>query len=358
MYNCHIHTFTDQDVPDRYLPASLARILKTKIGAKVLTGGLKNLIPFTDGDLFDKYARFITIGKLRDQGKIFHECAKYYPRHTRFLIHAMDMEFMGAGKTDRPYRAQLEELGKLALNNEQVIPFMMVDPRRLEVRELLQEMHERYGFHGIKLYPTLGYFPYDPRLRPVYQYCVDHRLAVMAHCGPYNPTYFKGSSKDLLILLEGAHHPIDPGHKTNAELCTYFTHPHNYPEILQEFPELNICLAHFGGGYYWDRYIHNPEDDDNWFSIIKDLIRDYPNLYTDISFTLSDLKYFSLLKVLLADPKIRRKVLFGSDYYMVRTKSEERRFGLDVRAFIGEENFRRIAGENVEEYLGIWGLRD
>lgn len=350
-YNCHIHTFTDEDVPDRYLPLALARMLKTRAGSALLTRGLHSLIPFTQRDLFDKYARFIEIGKMRSQERIFYECARFYPDDTRFFVHAMDMRFMEAGRTSRSYEDQLEELGRLALKDQRVLPFMMVDPRRKGVLELLKRMHQNYGFSGIKIYPPLGYFPGDRRLEPVYLYCTENRLPVMAHCGPYNPTYFRGSRKDLLELLKEAPHPLDPEGQSAADLCTWFTHPRNYPELLGRFPDLRICLAHFGGSYYWERYIRHPENPDNWFSLIRKLIAEHPGLYTDVSFTLSYSSYFSLLKVILADEKIRKKVLFGSDFYMVRTKTEERRFGLDLRAFIGESYFHDLAVANPADYL-------
>ncbi len=350
-YNCHIHTFTDEDVPDKYLPLAIVKALKTRVGSAALTRFLRFAIPFSTQDMFERYAQFIQIGKLRDQQRIFHECSKYYPHDTRFFVLAIDMEFMGAGKTRREYKEQLEELGNLALKDNRVLPFMMVDPRRPNVLSLLQEMVEVFGFRGIKLYPTMGYFPYDPLLDPIYSYCTQKNISVMAHCGPFNPTYFKGKKSELLKLLEPSLEPIETKGKTKQELCTNFTHPGNYHEVFRKFPELKICLAHFGSSYYWERYIHNPEDPDNWFSIIKDMLPVYKGLYTDVSFTMNHWKYFSLLKVLLSDLQIKEKVLFGSDFYMVKTRADERRFGLDLRAFLGEENFDFIARKNPENYL-------
>lgn len=77
----------------------------------------------------------------------------------------------------------------------------------------------------------------------------------------------------------------------------------------------------------------------------------YENLYADISFTLHEKEYFSLLKVLLADPVLRKKILFGSDYYMVETETTDRRFGLDLRGYIGEEDFKTIALDNPKVYF-------
>jgi len=352
-YNCHIHLFKDTDVPEKFLPLALVKILKTKIGYKLVTGILKNIIPFSDKDMFDRYVKFINLGKLGSQENIFKECKKYYPAGTQFIVLPMDMAFMSAGKVPRDYSEQIEELGKLKIEYPQIIPFIHVDPRRIGILDLLKHSVEKLGFRGVKLYPPLGYFPYDQDLYPIYEYCEKKKLPIIAHCSPYNPVHFKGKKKDLIKLLEKSKTPIETKGKKRKELCSNFTNPLNYKYVIKDFPKLKICFAHFGSEYSWNKFIHQPEIDDNWFRYIKDLISEGENFYTDISFTMNNVKYFSLLKVLLTDEKVRKKVLFGSDYYMVETEANERRFGLDLRAFIGEENFNSIAIDNIETFLGI-----
>ena len=122
---------------------------------------------------------------------------------------------------------------------------------------------------------------------------------------------------------------------------------------MNDFGNLKICLAHFGSAHYWDKYLENPDDSENWFVMIKEMLPRYRNLYTDISFTMNNAKYFPLLKVLLADKALQNKVLFGSDYYMVETETTERQFSLDLRAFLGEENFERIASINPGHFFEV-----
>jgi|TARA_B100001971_G_C18250838_1_gene578070 predicted TIM-barrel fold metal-dependent hydrolase len=188
-------------------------------------------------------------------------------------------------------------------------------------------------------------------LYPVYEYCQEKGLPIIAHCSPYNPVRFKGRKKELHKLLSKSDTPIVTKRKKRKELCSYFTHPHNYKKVLDDFKDLKICFAHFGSEYFWNKYLDDPDSEDNWFVIIKDMISSYQNLYSDISFTLNNKEFFPVLKVLLSDELIKGKVLFGSDYYMVETKSDERRFGLDLRAYIGEENFLTIATENPNKFL-------
>ncbi len=351
-YNSHIHTFTNADVPMKFLPLGLVRILASRNGFKTISKGLNWLNPFSDQDIFDRYARFINIGKLGSQKAIFKECMRFYPADTRFCILSMDLSYMAAGKVSRPFEDQLMELSDLRKSYPQVIPFMHIDPRRPGVLKLLIKGVEEWGFKGIKIYPPLGYFPYDERLYPAYKYCEQKGLPVISHCSPFNPVHFRGSKNDLKEILSRSKTQID-FKGTNKELCANFANPKNWEYVLNDFGNLKICLAHFGSAHYWDKYLENPDDSENWFVMIKEMLPRYRNLYTDISFTMNNAKYFPLLKVLLADKALQNKVLFGSDYYMVETETTERQFSLDLRAFLGEENFERIASINPGHFFEV-----
>ncbi|MCF8235181.1 MAG: amidohydrolase [Bacteroidales bacterium] len=351
-YNAHIHTFTERDVPNRFLPLALVQILKTKVGFWIVSKFLRHAIPFTDNDMLDRYLTFVELGKLGSQENIFNECERFYPDRTKFIVLPMDMACMGAGKVDRPYADQIDELAELAKKDSRVIPFFHVDPRRPGVYEMFREGVEQKGIRGVKLYPPLGYFPYDEGLDEVYAYCQENDIPVLAHCSPYNPVRFKGSKKELLDLLAKSKEPVKTKGKKRKELCSHFTNPLNYKYVIEKFPKLRVCFAHFGSAYYWEKFIEDPDNEHNWFSIIRRMIAEHDNFYTDISFTLNDRNFFSLLKVILTDPKVRAKVLFGSDYYMVETECNERRFGLDLRAYLGEDIFNDIAVENPKRFLG------
>lgn len=351
-YNAHIHTFRDVDIPLKFLPLGLVRLLASNLGANIFTHALNNINPFSEKDLLDRYVNFIKIGKLKTQQKIFEDCQKFYPKDTRFVILPMDMAFMGAGKVPRPYPEQLDELAQLKKTYpETVIPFIHIDPRRADYYELFIKYAEEHDFGGLKLYPPLGIFPYDERLYPIYEYCEKHQLPVIAHCSPYNPVHFKGSNRELVELLKVSKTPIDTKGKNKKELCSNFTHPANYRYVMEDFPNLRISAAHFGSGYYWKEYLEKPGNKENWMMIIRHMIEEFPNFYTDVSFTMSDPSYFSLLKILMSDVKYSSKILFGSDYYMVTTEATERRFGLDLRAFLGEEIFMKLAHHNPHHFL-------
>jgi len=57
--------------------------------------------------------------------------------------------------------------------------------------------------------------------------------------------------------------------------------------------------------------------------------------------------------VLLCDPRISSRVLFGSDFYVVESAElEERRRAVRLRALLGDDLFKTIAQDNPNEYLG------
>lgn len=352
-YNSHLHLFKAEDVPNKFLPFGLVNILQTKFGNMIITKILRNLLPFTDRDILDRFARFAKTGKLGSQKKIFERCLKSYPEDTKFIILPMDMEYMGAGKVDRDYYEQIDELADLKKYHypDNIIPFFMVDPRRPEFLEMLKYAVEDKGFKGVKLYPPLGYFPYDKRLDPVYEYCQEKNIPVITHCGP-SGVYYQGKKKKLKKLLTDGNPNIKPGRKGRKKLCHMFSHPNNYIPVIKKYPKLRICFAHFGSGVSWERYVKHGDEENSWLTIIKRMLLKYPNVYTDISFTLNNRKFFPVLKNFLQYKRLRSKILFGSDFYMVEKESNEKRFGKELRKFIGEKNFRAIAVDNPKNFLG------
>lgn len=351
-YNCHIHVFTDDDVPNRFLPLGIVKILRSAVGYKAASAIMKNIIFWNENDILDRYNKFVTTGRMGSQQNIFEKCRPFYPEDTRFIVLPMDMAYMGAGDVPRPYTEQLKKLYELSKTYPQIIPFVHVDPRREGILGIVKQCVESWNFRGIKLYPPLGVFPFDERFDPIYEYCQEKNLPILTHCSPYNPVHYKGKKKDIRKLLEKSKKPVNTKKKSKKDLCSHFTFPGNFKYVVEKFPELKICFGHFGSQYSWDQYIHHPEEKDNWLRIIRDMCIDYKNFYADISFTMADMKYFSLLKVMLTNDKLSKKILFGSDYYMVEVESNERRFGLELRAYLGEENFNKIAVENPKAFLG------
>lgn len=356
--NCHVHTFTADHVPAGYagLPGRLARLPWLR---RALLPVLRRLRPGAR-DRYERYARILEIAHRRTQAEVFLLLRSFYPRATRFVVLPMDMELMGAGRVRVPIARQHEELRELRdAHPDLVIPFAAVDPRRDDAVETAVRLIEEEGFRGVKLYPPLGYRPDDPALLPLYAYCEANGVPVMSHCSR-GGAHYRGRPTARMLADPRAEAQLSD--LRGAALAAHLADPDNYVPVLEAYPRLRLCLAHFGGAGDWERYLDDPWHagsdlrTKSWLAKILDLIRSgaHEGLYTDISYTLyANEEYVHLLKVLLADERVRRRVLFGSDFYVVESAElEERRISVRLRALLGEETFRAIAEENPRRYLG------
>jgi len=347
LFNCHIHTFRDVDVPEKFLPLGLVRWL-AKRDHKFLFWIARNINPFSDNDAVERYFRFAKTGKLKSQLEIFKNCEKFYPSGSKFIVLPMDMKYMGAGLVSRSYPEQMDEVVELPNN---VIKYMHIDPRRPWVDDLFR-YYVTKGISGVKLYPSLGYAPYDNRLDMIYQMCDRNKMSVITHGSPANPVHFRGSMNELYQMLDDANLPYNKS-MSRKELCSLFTQPQNYKSILEKYKSMNICIAHMGSDY-WKEYLEANVKPGNWLTTIIDMIHTYDNFWTDISFTMGNESYWAFFKVLLSsDEKLASRVLFGSDFYMNEVEDEEREWSIKFRAFIGEELFRKIAVDNPKTFLHL-----
>lgn len=354
IHNCHSHIFRLVDVPKKFLPFGLVRMARSRVGSKILSGFLRYLNPFRKNDALDRLAKFMATGNMKSQREILDSMRQHYPKGSRFVVLTMDMNYMGAGKTKRPYSEQIGELsGIKATLKDTVIPFIHIDPRREGYYDVFRAAVDELGFEGVKIYPPLGYYPYDTNLQKVYSYCEKKGIPILTHCSSSGPVYYKGRKKKLRELLKRSIH-IKPRLKgSKKELCSQFTDPRNWEPVLKAYPKLKVCLAHFGGDGEWEEHFKWPKKEDNWYRMIRNLIAKYPSLYTDVSFVMFNKKFWPILKVILEDKRFDRKVLFGSDYYMVQTETREKQFSMELRAYLGEDLYKRIAEINPKSYLKL-----
>jgi predicted TIM-barrel fold metal-dependent hydrolase len=354
--NCHIHIFTIDHIPDKFLPFNLVNILRPASVRKPFSWVLRNILPFTDRDLLDRYMKFVEVAASGSQEDVLKGIKHYYPAGTGFVVLPMDMSYMYAGNVKVDLRDQLLELSMVKKKYPDLLhPFIAVDPRREGVFDLVKEFVEEHGFEGIKIYPRTGFYPNDDRLYPIYEYAQKHKLPIMSHCS-------RGGVYTKKVTDEMLDHPVRGKVKRlkPEEFSHYFTEPSNYDQIMTDFPQLKMCLAHFGGNLEWDNYLEDPwdeelalEKDPCWVSQIIHLMKKHSSLYTDISYTaFHSERYFPLMSILLNDDSINDRILFGSDYFMVeQEKKTEREMAIKVRYALGEEKFTKIASSNVRKYL-------
>ncbi|WP_456440465.1 hypothetical protein [Psychroserpens sp.] len=394
---------------------------------KIIINGIKiifNLIIsfFIEKRTLQGFKRYLGIARhatYSSQEMIFKVLKRSYPDNFSFIVLAMDMEFMAAGEPKHTYYQQLDEL--IALKEEyknKIYSFVGIDPRRLQYSKHLtinfetftKENLENGNFSGVKLYPALGFYPFDKRFIGIYKFCVQHKIPIMTHCIE-GTIYYRGSktkeetvtienekvslntkkewSEHPILKVNGQTEPLKLPQKLNHDFTKNFTHPFNYKCLLDpekasayfgesvDFSELKICLAHFGGSEEWDKYFediyqtYNTNlfkgknigkataysnvqaiwDSASWLSIIYDLMVDYPNVYADMSFMLYNENNFDLLKLLIDDKRVGHKILFGTDFYVVAQKNTEKRLCSTIKSQLGDKRFHKVAVTNAKAYL-------
>ena len=302
-------------------------------------------------DIFERIARFLKIAEQPTQDEVFQQVQRQYPNEenvkTVFVVLPMDMGRMNLGELDTSIDLQHKELLALAeCYKPQIIPFYAADPRHEDIVERVKNNLARDKFQGIKIYPNLGYKPGDPKLMEIYKLCIAGDFPVVTHCSPGGIWKYGLSRKER---------------RANSE-------PLNYKRILDTpgYETLKLNLAHFGGAEEWVKHLRGRAEEDKeepWVRTIYEMIAsgNYPNLYTDISYTAFTPKVQGLfidlvdyLKVLLSHPLVRKRVLFGSDYYMVEQESvSEKEASILLRSRLGEDLYKQIAYTNPREFLGI-----
>jgi predicted TIM-barrel fold metal-dependent hydrolase len=399
----------------------------------------------------EMFNRYLSIGRFtfqKGQGTVLGELERQYPDGSGFVILPMDMEFMEAGTVKEKYRDQMEALAKLKKDKgHNIYPFVFADPRRMAAEPdyfkyttengkitledcFIKTYIEEKKFSGFKIYPALGYFPFDEMLLPLWKYAADNRIPIITHC-VRGPMYYRGVKKkewDYHPIFKQAmgndlYEPLLLPETKNSTFTVNFTHPLNFLCLLEEpllrhwihtlmerkpdsplkqifgftdtdtplghtLNNLKICFGHFGGGDEWnhffekDRYGHSnqfsqrpdtgidflhtskgepspgkPEQlwkHTDWYSLICSMMLQHPNVYADISYILhNDAEILPLLKQTLLNPGLRPKVLYGTDFYVVRNHKSDKNMLADMMGGLPENDFDAIARENPKHFLNI-----
>lgn len=340
--NCHVHCFTDRHVPGHYPHRALVPFKRRPVLVRGLAALARLLGQEGLAQDLRRLARFGADARAPSQAALLARLAPHYPPDARFVILPVAMAAAGHGPVPAPLSAQHDELAALAADPlwaGRLIPFAGVDPRLPGAAAEVRRCIEVLGFRGLKLYPRLGFAPDHPLLMAeVYPLLEARGLPVVSHCSRGGVT----------------------GRGIARAEADAFSAPQAFLPVLRAFPRLRVNLAHFGGAEDWRAFVEEGvlpgQEADNWLVTIRDMIASgaYPGLWTDISYTLFETEaYLPFLKLMLADPRIARRVLFGSDYYMTRQEAlSERAVWTRLRAGLGETDFARIAAVNPGVWLG------
>ena len=365
IYNCHTHIFTLEDTPEGFLKYGLGflpdwalELLKRLVLKKWLARLALKLLrkPYAVKGL-----SFHLVGLLSTSTQVFRNLQKFYPPGSRFVVLPLNFAHVGLGDLKVPYKQQLDELiqVKRSYPNECLL-FIHIDPRE-DTAEKNRDFIEKYlerGFSGIKMYTPLGYFPFDPNLEKVYELAEEKEVPIISHCSQ-GGIFFAGKELPESFLKPKSFNPQPEGKydfapAKNEVFCDYFVHPDRYIDVLEKFPKLKLCFAHFG----WDTIEHRSKRVYNrkeLYEGVKKLLLDekYPNVYADISYSLFDKKFSKQLKQdFEAHPQLQDQVVFGTDYFMtLQEKLTEDQLYKGFRSDMGEAIFTKLAYENPKRFL-------
>jgi Amidohydrolase len=406
---------------------------------------------FPDKNTIAFLHRYINIGRFanyKSSLNIFNKLKTQYQQGTAFVLLPMDMEFMGAGKLSNKgsFEKQMEELATIKLRHPTTaFPFVFIDPRRIsadanflkytcnkltgEVNLLdcfVKEFIEDKTFTGFKIYPALGYYPFDDRLLILWKYAADRQIPITTHTIKGN-IFYRGSkdkswgTHPIFTQSKGlGSHEYEPlllPQLKNIDFINNFTHPLNYLCLLQEeflrkvianantevkqlfgytnlasplkynLSKLKICFAHYGGAEEWEKFFEADRDNivgnltannkkgiqflynengksipgkieqvwhrTDWYSIITSLILQFPNVYADISYILHEEKIIPLLKKTLSHWHLQKRILFGTDFYVVRNHKSEKQLLAELMSALTTEEFNQIAKQNPINFLNL-----
>jgi predicted TIM-barrel fold metal-dependent hydrolase len=362
---------------------------------------------------FAKYIAFLNVGTQRTQKDVFElafNVAKTYDPSARIVGLTLDMDHMdNQGKIpEKPLATQLEEVKQLKrYYPDNFFPFLSADPRKRSGTALAVWAKNYFTtgvisrtsgkvypyFAGIKIYPALGFFPFDPRLDELYAYAEKEGIPVMTHCTRGGSQYVGSEIESLIakkpsMITLNAEDPYfiktqqeiyeritayyEKGWIKNSKIgnndkaCDLFSHPQNYVPVMLKYPKLRICLAHMGGtdevineGDSVQKEIHTV-DPHNFSDLIFKLMAKHLNMYTDISYTLSGLEDKRVRNRLaewfkMSDNEgksLEERVLFGTDFFMTEQEAREVELYELARTHLAN-SFDMLARTNAIRYLGF-----
>jgi predicted TIM-barrel fold metal-dependent hydrolase len=373
IYNVHTHIFNFKCVPSgfltNYLPRALVTVLTPLLRWHPTAWLLSRVLGVVPVQMVKKYKAFLAVGIRNTPQLIFEDMARAYTdENVGFVVLPMNFEYMGGGSAPANYATQLQLVAdvKRAYPNK-CFPFLGVDPRMGSAIQVLNFVKSYFepsfkGFQGIKLYPALGFFPTDERLELMYAYAAEKGIPVLTHCtrgGAFYagrtvpPELFRYRTFNPTPVTTARHNQPFYNQLTTLppkDSCDAFLDPVNYYDIFHRFPNLKLCFAHFGGDEEILKFLKNPTVNQgdiatgynaaaSWYYIIKDLMAKFPNVYTDISYTLFDTDTSDgIVAAIKSDLQsaIGPRILFGTDFFLALQEKGEKSLYTDFRAALAD----------------------
>lgn len=246
----------------------------------------------------------------------------------------LTLDITDGGDDGEGFRQQLEETSRTVLAYPgRVLPFVFVHPRREGHLEIMRRALTERGFVGVKLYPSLGYDVTSDAMLEVYRESVRLGAPLLQH-----------TNKGGFVVSEDSFRQADPV---------------RWRPILErdEFADLKICFAHFGGG---GQVTVRPLSATSWAAVILEMMRGHPGVFADVSFHRKPMdsdaeagRYFANLTDWLADPVTGERILFGTDFWLIRPRLSEASHWRFYEDGLTGDQMEQMATANTHRFLGL-----
>lgn len=266
----------------------------------------------------------------------------------------MDLESGWNISLKKPLYEQVIEL-KILSKSKPILPFLACDPRRADKDSEKENLYSLFNlafsksensFFGVKIYPALGYDPSDFRLWPIYKVCEKYNIPVLAHCGGES---ISTDEAENLVIFEGDKKVTLTG-KNRKEIAYSLNDPARWALVLAKFPKLKLNLAHFGGYETWKKPSVVSHEGQKRKETIFELMSNFENVYADFSYNLVEIGLSkNLREIITSKENIRKRTLFGTDYWVVNKEGDLLREQRDFLAIMDDN----ADGLNLSKLLSI-----
>ncbi len=352
LIDVHTHLFTIDDVPRDYLGLRMdipAEFLQTIQAILDNTPGANVFIP-------SKYRRLLD-NMLSTPEQLRDKLTRAYSGYEAILVVLM-MDMRSLGRLNRhTLDQQINVLESLMVSHPgTLLPFLAVDPNQPDFIEHFKQLFARENrvFHGVKLYPSLGYLPSHPNLMNIYGLCEDKQIPITTHCSSALVNLRKRALDIEGIDRNGTSFKRRVKLPSRYSYKHYFNAPSKWIPVLKRFPSLKLNLAHFGGAKAWEEYGKgsNGTREGRWINTILSFLNTYRNVYSDFSYTMYDNSATELLLQGLDNGWIpEEKVLYGSDFFLIENEGTQKVLFDRFRSKIGEVRFSQMSKDNNMRFL-------
>ena len=237
--------------------------------------------------------------------------AEYYrERRTAAVVFTVDAET----QLGQPPLSSEEIAEGAARNNDVLIPFGSVDPRRTDAVDRVRRLVEDHGVRGFKFHPTVqGFDPSDSAFHPLYEALQDAGVIALFHTGQTG---------------------IGAGLPGGRGLRLGLSNPMLLDGVAADFPGLQIVMAH---------------PSVPWQDEAISVATHKHNTWIDLSGWSP--KYFPESLVRAANSYLKKRVLFGSDFPLL-TPDRWRR-DADAAELFKPEVVPGILKDNAARLLGL-----